>query len=145
MTRWVAGCLLALAGCSETQSFHGDVAFTAEERAAIERGNAFISEHTGRDPFDIVWDASDTSDTGNGPTIVRGVSGPWDGHGWISGIEVVETTDFDRLAAIAAHEFGHQRGLGHHTGPGVMSHDAAIGIVWTTEDRAACVRDHVCK
>ena len=79
MTRWIVlGVGLALAGCiGQTEpghaDWHGDSRFTADERAAIVAGEAWLATHAGRAPatFDWSYDAADPLESHEAHTIRR--------------------------------------------------------------------------
>ncbi len=157
MGRWILIAALAVAGCgSQEMPLHGDVAFSASERADIERGNAFIAERLGQEPYDIVWDLphpSDPSSVGE-LVIVRGCSRPTfsgtgdvNAHVEIAPDELVASGSTEDLAVIAAHEFGHTRRLGHLPAdvPGLMNPSSEHSLVWTDADQAQCLADAICK
>lgn len=143
---------VVVAGCSETLPFHGDVTFTAEERAAIEQGTGWLAEHIGRDPFAIVWDLPHP-EVANAPSlsIIRTVDARAHGFGYYDGQgrilidgDGVALNGGEMMAAVAAHELGHYEGLSHHPGPGIMSDEGLRPILhWTDEDRDQCVAAHV--
>lgn len=158
MTRWIVlGVGLVLAGCStNTQPLRGDVAFSADERDAIERGNVFVAERLGVEPYDIVWDLphpADPSSVGE-LVIVRGCSrqtfsgtGDVNGHVEISPDALASSGSTEDLAVIAAHEFGHTRRLQHLPAdvPGLMNPSTEHALIWTAADQAQCMADRVCK
>jgi hypothetical protein len=140
------GSLLALLigvwGCSETQPFHGDVSFTAEERESVERGNAFLAQHVGQEPFAIVWDGDGTESLAISKGVRVGLAGHNDGTGRI---QIGEGMASVRLSAVVAHELGHERGLSHHNGAGLMGIDGTDSLVWTADDQASCELDGICR
>ncbi len=143
---------LGLVGCGpHPDPLHGDVTFTADEREAIERGNVWMAERVGRAPYDIVWDLPHPSDPGGDArlVIVRGVECS-DCGGRTNPYAHVELApaDSDRMAMIAAHEFGHTWGLRHLPDDvaGIMNPTPwLIGMTWTPADQAQCVADGVCR
>ncbi len=140
--RWLL--LLISSGCASPVSpFHGDVTFTAIERAAIERGAAFTAEHTGA-PLDIVWDAPHVPDgTCRVGTIERS-----EGTGALAerglGCIHIGVTQPEYIAVLAAHELGHWRGLEHVT-HGLMQPVVTPTLAWSEEDQAECVRVGRCE
>jgi hypothetical protein len=147
---------LSLSCASKQDPMHGDVSFTAEERSAIERGNVFIAERVGQEPYDIVWDLPHPTDPSSGGalTIVRGCSRPtFSGTGEINGhVEIapdrlVASGSTEDLAVIAAHEFGHTRRLQHLPADvaGLMNPSTEHSLVWTDADQAKCLADGICK
>ena len=142
----VLALLVSLQGCSFAHPLHGDITFTPEERAAIERGDALIADRVGRDPVGVVWDAPHPiDDQPEGPcvqgTIIRtkGIGGS---HR--RGCLRIGTDDPAYFERVATHELGHWYGLCHHDGPGIMN-DAVTSAEWTIEDEASkhvrsCVR-----
>ena len=137
--------LMTLVGCSsETRTFRGDVSFTAEERAEIERAIAWLveQENVGGEPFAIVWDLPHESAPADF-TIVCGDRDSYAVTGFTADtgrVELSPARDRARLpilAILAAHEFAHMRGIGHHTGTGVMNSHISTELVWTESDREA--------
>jgi hypothetical protein len=144
----VAPIALALSflGCAPDFTAHGDVTFTAEERAKIEEGNRWLADALHEEPIDIVWDLEHPSDDVQWPRariIRRGV--PFCGAADI-GCAFVLNVSLDPAAlttSLAAHEFGHYRGMRHVTEPGIMNH--TIGpLIWTHADQCECQRAGVC-
>ena len=140
-------CLLALlvalfvVGCfapSSAVTWHGDVTFTAEERAKIEAGAAFMSAHAG-EPIAIVWDASHV--VGACPELVirktPGVGGEYVGGAWCISLGSDEPEP-GFLSALAAHELGHWLGL-EHVGAGLMQ-PFGMALEWSDADEAEAVR-----
>ncbi len=159
MMRWIlAAVAMCVLGCEYNVpvALHGDVTFTANERDAIEQGNAWIADRVGRSAYPIVWDLPHPSDANDATklSIVRGLSPAHFalGVGFESGDRHIEidpsNAGENEVAIVAAHEVGHMFGLGHHDGPGIMNPtgngEIAGSLVWTTEDQAACVRDGGC-
>ena len=151
----------AMGGCVTETPLRGDVTFTAEERAAIERGNAWVAERISREPYAIVWDLPHAETGAAEPfTITHRISGgPYaePGHGspgafyapqgrafFAESRVELHPSDPRTLAAVAAHEFGHLHGLTHHHGVGLMSDNDGASLSWTDADRAQCVVDGVC-
>lgn len=139
-------------GCSEIGGprLRGDVTFTAEERAAIERGEEWLATQVGADPFGIVWDLPHPARPEDAPAYsvtrarpVRGV-GFYDGHYRVT--LNPDATTIDGLERFTAHEIGHFRGLDHHIGCGLMSDEGQRDTLpeWTPEDEHACVVARVC-
>ncbi len=133
--------LIGLAGCGESAAdWHGDARFTATERASIEAGQAWLSDHsrTARLTFDWTYEA------GTDPpphTIVR-EPGP---HG--SGECVVQTVYLgldapgvrpEDVEGLAAHELAHCT-LGFVDDPDT---DGIMRVVspmrWTDREEAQC-------
>lgn len=134
--RWFLGLLLMCAGCSFEHPLHGDVSFSPDERAAVERGNVWLAEQIGREPVGIVWDLPH----GEEPelAIIRAPM-PY-GRGLTTKGRIYlpeQIYSLDKLAALSAHEFGHFQGLAHHAGPGIMN-EAVQTLTWTAEDQTAC-------
>ncbi len=134
----LALALFAIAGCGVPTPFHGDVTFTVEERAEIERGAAFLSAHTSGEEISIVWDAPHKESGCDPGTIARsqGV-----GAATIAGNCIVigiEPNPLMNTAAVAAHEFGHWYGL-RHSSRGLMQPWNIATLEWTEEDEASCV------
>lgn len=136
--------LMLLLGCSETRTFRGDMSFTPEERAEIERANAWLveQEDVGGEPFSIVWDLPHESAPVDF-TIVCGERDSYAVTGFTADTGRVELSPASNrarlpiLAILAAHEFAHMRGIGHHTGTGVMNSHISTELVWTESDREA--------
>ncbi len=140
---------LALAGllvaCLPQPMLHGDVAFTATERSAIEGAAAYMAERTGNDPPEIAWDAPHVADNATCPpgSIVRrarmvGLDGMMVGR---DGCIYLNTAlDADRFQAVAAHELGHWFGVGHHDELGIMNVNVAHTMRWTEADERVCHR-----
>jgi hypothetical protein len=92
------------------------MAFTAEERAAIETAHDWVCSHRNQSCPPIVWDRS-PEDRRPG-TIAKTTAGP---GGFCDGKTGVIYLDApERLKALAAHEFGHWAGL-PHTRDGFMA------------------------
>jgi len=149
----VALCAIEV-GCSlspQEPTFHGDVTFTREERAAIERGDVWLAVHAGRDPLGIVWDLPHYDRVEDAPaySIVRarpriGV-GEYDGQ-----LRVTlnpSAVNLDGLELLTAHELGHYRGMGHHDACGLMADGAIRDQLpsWTPADDAECRRVGLCR
>jgi hypothetical protein len=147
----LAAVVLAGSGCAHRADapFHADARFTAAERVEIERGAAFLAEHTGR-AIRVVFDGHGECRDGQ---IVRSADGS---GGRMSGREESETACMYLgvaqgvpgvpLPQLAAHEIGHWIGLGHisQNGVGLMSPLDPL-LVWTAEDEAECWRSGVCE
>ena len=137
-------------GVSNEPTFHGDVAFSLEERAAIDRGDTWLAAQIGREPLGIVWDLPHVDRVDDAPphSIVRlrppvGV-GEYDGE-----LRVVLNPDavtLEGLELLTAHELGHYRGMGHHNARGVMQEGGIRDElpVWTEADSRECRRVHLC-
>jgi len=138
-------------GASFEPTFHGDVTFSLEERAAIERGDAWLAARIGRDPLGVVWDLPHGEPASAAPpySIVRlrppvGV-GEYDGR-----LRVVLNPDavtLEGLELLTAHELGHYRGMGHHNERGVMQEGGIRDElpVWTAADAEECRRVRLCQ
>ena len=134
---------LVVGGCSETLPLHGDVTFTLEERAADERGAAFLSSHAGADAIAIVWDAPHMSmQDCETLTIVRGDGNTCAGTSYGLGCIVLSPRDGCDLDGLSAHEFGHYRRLGH-IDHGLMQEFDPV-ITWSDDDQAECIRANAC-
>lgn len=127
-------CALLLGGCgADDDVWHGDVAFTAEERSAIEDGAAFTASHTGRPVPVILWDGEDT-----GRRIFR--RKPYPQHcdpcvAYASNDKMWIEPGFV-WTHVAAHEWGHAFGMKHVDRGLMQKHVAALE--WTDEDTAEC-------
>lgn len=134
----------AALGCAvDDADYHGDETFTEAERAEIERGNAFVAERLGVAPYRIVWDAP------HRPYPLPGELGRVEPVGGEAGyfyqgrLVIGPERAGSALAAVAAHEMAHARGVQHHAGVGSMVETLAPGaeLMWTADDaRAARVR-----
>lgn len=147
----IAGFLVlavaGLVGCVQHRetTIHGDVTFTAEERASVERGAAFISARTPDEGAVVVlWDAPHVDGPCEGDTIQRSAGGTGgvtsescivlglqDPHGTLA------------LDALAAHELGHWRGMGHVI-RGLMQ-PLDMPLAWSDEDQAECLSRGACR
>lgn len=139
MLRYVLPLLLATAGCESTEAtaFHGSTSFSASERETIEQAQRYVAEHTGADVMPIIWDW-DQRDERNwtiyrGPTWTEGALGQAN--------RAYLRIDADRIApeclfANAAHEWGHQKGLGHldESEVGIMSPQLNCNARWSEAD-----------
>jgi hypothetical protein len=137
MPRWLAVvAAMLVSGCGGTLHFHGDEAFTAEERATIERANAWLTGKIGDEPDAIVWDLPHGEDSRM--SIVKASSYPLDrGYSGQGRIYLAERySGQESLLILAAHEFAHFHGYVHHEGRGLMNHEP-YELVWTPEDAAS--------
>lgn len=141
--RWLLA--LTLVGCGQDLAFHGDLAFTAEERSAIETGARFVAERTQTPVVEIVWDG----DMSARNTIRKQQPLQPEATGSLTAHDGTDLTlsmrpgfDVDSYRVIAAHEFGHYRGMQHHDGPGLMNLKAEDS--WTGYDQAECQRVRLC-
>ncbi len=135
-------------------TFHGSTAFSEAERLQISIGNSWIAGMIHEDPYDLVWDW-EPGEPKPPFAIERGgidrerharaVGVRLRGSGGIQ-LDVEGLVDGRcALISVAAHEFGHARGLDHHLGRGVMNGQCTPEVfVWTEEDYEGCVRDLVC-
>jgi hypothetical protein len=128
---------LLLVGCGPEygMTWHGDVAFTAEERAKIESGNAWIAEKMHQEAYEIVWDAPHPAE--GSPGRVRDIVRRPDSVGGLhsgDGGTIYLGLQGNPLDVLAAHEFGHTRLMDHHPG-GVMDPNPTT-LAWTLEDEA---------
>lgn len=136
--------LACLAGCADDGAhvWHADTSFTDEERASIEVGNAWLAVHMEVAPKVVVWDLSPGDDAPsysirNGP-----VPAPFDAtrtadHRIRIDMSMHETPGPYRLTTlecVAAHELGHENGLEHHAGPGLMAPYSGWYLTWSPED-----------
>ncbi len=138
--------MVSLMGCAEDDTWHGDPAFSPEERAAIEDGATFAAENTGEEAPVIVWDWDGDTST---HYIQRAKPDAEVSHGqkWIAystNRRMVITPD-RATAAIAAHEWGHVYGL-DHVDSGMMQ-ASQNELTWTDSDHGECkLRHHLhCK
>lgn len=93
-TLLAVGSASALAGCGSCgavapSAWHGDSRFTADERQAIESGEAWLAAHAGRAPatFDWSYDATNALSAQEAHTIRR-ERGPRDDSGECTGFTV---------------------------------------------------------
>ncbi len=146
MKRAAVAAFALLIGCATPiDEWHGDVTFSEEQRAAIERGNSFLAKRLNVRPYGIVWDAPHVDDSTPCPyaTICkRGrIESPpscagKDGCGGRGSVQIDPdaSPNVDSLAAMAGHEFGHERGLRHHEGPGLMNPTVPLFPMWAEGD-----------
>ncbi|MDB4942986.1 MAG: hypothetical protein JWP97_2520 [Labilithrix sp.] len=153
MSRVLAVLVVAalLFGCAHGESdvIIGDEAFSLEERAAIARGAAFITAATGKPVPEIVWGQLPDDSDRRAMKIVRaplppkqlGDSSEGEFRIWIDADKRPE-----RVAEIAAHEFGHALGLDHidPAQPGLMNRIVPTTLIWTDADEASCLHYGVC-
>lgn len=136
MRRLLLSALLCACSISPSvEVWHGDVTFTPTEREEIERGYKFLARRVGAKRLDIVWDAPhDELAPCPFATICRREEingGRFIGQYTDNAIAIVPTAN---IAAVAAHEFGHWKGLDHHPGPGLMNPAAPAIPMWTVDD-----------
>ncbi len=114
---------LLLTGCANSEVFHGDLAFTQEERAAIETGATVASECWGEPRIEIVWDGQIN---GEGNRIVKAVptipfaNGQYWNYKHRDIIWIHPRLFISGVYMVFAHEVGHYYGHGHHAGPGFL-------------------------
>lgn len=141
------GCALSPA----EPRFHGDVTFTAEERAAIERGDAWLAAQIDADPLGIVWDLPHPDRIEDAPAYAIVRARPRIGVGEYDGALHVllnpESVNIPGLELLTAHELGHYRGMGHHDSCGVMTDGGIRDELpqWTPADLAECRRVRLCR
>lgn len=146
--------LIALleSGCV-TESWRGDTSFTAEERTAIEEGNEWLAAHTDQPARIIVWDLSPDEDAPRYSIRDARLADPEFAKRSSAHRIRFDRAQFDayppevrlrfyRLAA--AHEFGHELGMKHHAGSGVMSPVLDVKGIWTMQDIVECRRVGAC-
>lgn len=139
--KWLA--MLMLTGCAFGEPvYHGDIGFTAVERASIEQGEEYVAHRVGQTPYGIVWDG-----VGDKHRIIKGgfASGDRDGYYHDTNIYISTTTTPKDLPEVAAHEFGHSWGLVHLPKGqiGIMS-ERVTELKWTEADQKMCEVAHVC-
>ncbi len=144
MVRWFTGLLIilpmavSLAGCGEDETWHGDTAFSPEERAAILAGAEWTSSHAHQPMPHIVWDGADGD-----RRIYRKVPPVELCQGRCTG-----TASAHRMwltpgrvnAVVAAHEFGHVFGM-LHVEHGLLRATEVDALEWSTEDADECARN----
>lgn len=131
----------------DVEAWHGDVTFTPAERAEIERGYAFLSKRLESRPLPIVWDAPHNdheclaTQICKRPALVGPCPEPYETQTCeLVGLYTsnrISLVPSENMAAVAAHEFGHWKGLGHHAGPGAMHAPAPLFLMWTEDDDAS--------
>ena len=148
----VAVLAVLLGGCVEEPSrdyWVGDESFTAEERQAIEDGNAFLAGHTGQAPLVIVWGKIPLE--GRDRMIIRAALEPKTvgrtakPEGWCIFLDPDQIGP--PLAVTAAHELGHLRGLPHLPSgvAGLMNPIVPEQMTWEASDEGLCVANRVCR
>lgn len=148
----IYACLMC--GCG-TNVWHGDTSFTPQERDAIESGDAWLAERIGASPHIIIWDLDLSPDDDAPMYSIRSgvVSEPpiamqshhrirFDRARFDALYELDDRLRYYRMCA--AHEFGHEAGMHHHDGPGLMNPSPEIDARWTMQDIVECRRSGVC-
>lgn len=144
--------------CGEDDTYHGDETFTAEERTAIEAGDVWITACTGVDAFPIEWDLAHPEPGTIFPrslrVIVKGTTNSERlGATYHHRLEIDDGLRADLLVVVAAHEFGHARGLVDlpadtagvmNPWPGAAASEGPVALEWTAADQDACVEKGVC-
>lgn len=134
--------------------FHGDPAFTPEERYQIDQAAlAWGRWSKGRTQIRVVYDLQGAPEF----RIIRGNAADVSGVPVKPGHWVLGTTLGHRIILVAermapywyetaAHEFGHAIGILEHV-PGthsIMSEDMVVDLQWSPEDEAACRSVRAC-
>lgn len=134
----LVGALLST-GCARERPYHGDVTFTAEERASVEAGLRFLYSQIGDEYPGIVWDVEGAECENF--HILRGTAagGYYDGAKcmWVGPVQPWH------MPAIAAHEAAHALGMRHVDGSTSLMSSVAV-LTWSPEDEAECRRVGVC-
>lgn len=140
-------CAVAIVGCGPSNVFHGDLAFSLEERAEIDRAAAEMAERVGAPTIEIVWDGE--IDDGSQRILRREPPGGGaDGRYLMSSrayereIYVRPGLTLARVGVVMRHELGHWYSLDHHDGPGLMAKSAMNA--WTEDDERECRRAGLC-
>lgn len=158
MSSWICalalvGCVAVecLVGCAPDHTWHGDTSFTLEERAAIETANEWLASRLGDDAYAIVWDLP-PGDEAPAYSIRNGrVPAPFMATREHHRIRI-DTSMFSpgpyrigALTQVTAHEFGHERGMEHHEGEGLMNPIEDTALHWTSLDEDECKRVSACR
>ena len=111
----------------EVTVWHGDISWTLEERAVIERSNDLVAQVTGKPRLNIIWNLGPDGDpSSNGYSIVRGVH---PGGLCVPGTHSVGIDGMTPyLSALSAHELGHLQGLDHSPNPRSFMFWAPVGM-----------------
>lgn len=138
--------VMSLFGCAAGRAdWHGDARFTAEERASIESGEAWLAEHAHREPATFDWTYNVTSEEPLAHTIrrERGANGTGECVGGVGGtvylgIDVETPTRPVDVPGWAAHELAHCE-LGFVDD---LQTDGIMRVVtpmrWTAREEAQC-------
>jgi hypothetical protein len=127
--------LMSLTGCfAPAVDWHGDPAFTPEERANIEAGARFTSEHAHQPMPLIVWDWDGSR---NVRYIRRAMPDGEAVRAWAIGGAMTIGPGYASVAT-AAHEWGHISGMGHVDHGLMQSHSNPLE--WSDSDEAECAR-----
>ncbi len=151
--RWLLAALLVVLGGCGSNVWHGETSFTEDERAEIEAGNTWLTFHMGLPADVIVWDLPPGGDAPmysirDGAVPSPEIARRYSHHRIRFDREQFSAYPHDermrRYRVLAAHEFGHDHGMRHHAGPGVMNELVDINAVWTLQDIAECCRVGEC-
>lgn len=133
-----AAVALALVGCCGPDIWHGDVTFTPEERLLVESGNFYVAGNIGESYFHIVWDLRHRDGKCVAELSILRRPYTTDGAQTVGGSCIyLGTLDKGHIEASAAHEFGHQHGLGHlGEGQTGLMQPVNPRLQWTADDEA---------
>lgn len=140
---------LTLTGCAGDFVYHGDLSFSAEERAQIEQAADLMAARTGGGRIEISWDG-ELGDPVHNHRILRAVpektAAAWGelkgeyGPGYT--FYVSPETPKGMVGMVMAHELGHWYGMPHHYGYGLMN---PWGGQWSQADVDLCHSVHQCE
>jgi hypothetical protein len=150
---WFAAlAVVLLPACGDPDLvIHGDVRFTAEERAEIVRGEAWLAEQAGNEPFGVVFDLDEPRD--HARSVVRGAHPSSDATGMCAsntdgdGFTIYLRTEGqprEWIAGLMAHEMAHCRyGFVDAYRPGDVPTDGIMRVLdpmrWTEAEEAQCL------